>query len=86
VLNEYMALERDGERIGTYPDIITTLTPDGVPVSAGRLTEGMRVRILHVPKTRIALSASVYDPSVYPPVERALGIEIARFAIDGKRP
>jgi uncharacterized protein len=55
-------------------------------VSAGRLTEGMPVRILHVPKSRIALSASVYDPSVYPPVERALGIELARFALDGKRP
>ena len=59
VLNEYMALERDGERVATYPDVITTLTPAGVPVSAGRLTEGMPVRILHVPKERIALSASV---------------------------
>lgn len=86
VLNEYMALERDGERIATYPDIITTLSPAGVPLSAGRLTEGAEVRILHVPKARIALSASVLDPSVYPPVERALGIEIARYALDGARP
>jgi DUF917 family protein len=85
VLNEYMALERDGERIGTYPDIITTLSSEGVPVSAGRLAEGMTVRILHVPKSRIALSASVFDPTVYPVVERALGIEIARFALEGKR-
>jgi hypothetical protein len=46
----------------------------------------MTVRILHVPKSRIALSASVFDPSCYPPVERALGIEIARFALEGKRP
>jgi DUF917 family protein len=85
VLNEYMALERDGQRIGTYPDVITTLTQAGVPISAGRLAEGMTVRILHVPKSRIALSASVFDPSVYPVVERALGIEIARFALDGER-
>ena len=62
------------------------MTPGGVPVSAGRLTEGMTVRILHVPKNRIALSASVFDPSVYPVVERALGIEIARFALAGRRP
>lgn len=81
VLNEYMALERDGERIATYPDIITTLTPAGVPVSAGRLAEGMPVHILHVPKERIPLSASVLDPSVYPPVERALGIPIASYAM-----
>jgi uncharacterized protein len=86
VLNEYMALERDGQRIATYPDVITTLTPSGVPVSAGRLTEGMPVRILHVPKERIPLSASVLDPSVYPSVERALGIQIARFALAGEQP
>jgi DUF917 family protein len=85
VLNEYMALECDGERIGTYPDIITTLSPAGVPISAGRLTEGTPVRILHVPKERIPLSASVRDPSVYPPVERALGIRIASYVI-GEEP
>jgi uncharacterized protein len=85
VLNEYMALERDGERIATYPDIITTLSPAGVPVSAGRLTVGTAVRILHVPKERIPLSASVLDPSVYPSVERALGIELARYALSGER-
>jgi len=84
VLNEYMALERDGERIATYPDVITTLTPAGVPVSAGRLVEGTPVRILHVPKARIALSASSKDPSVYPPVETALGIDIASYALDGE--
>jgi uncharacterized protein len=81
VLNEYMALERDGQRIATYPDIITTLSIDGVPVSAGRLVPGMPVHILHVPKERIPLSASVLDPSVYPPVERALGIPIAPYAL-----
>ena len=86
VLNEYMALERDGERIATYPDIITTLTPEGVPVSAGRLAQGMPVHILHVPKERIPLSASVLDPSVYPCVERALGIDIASYALKGRRP
>ena len=86
VLNEYMALEREGERIATYPDIITTLSPAGVPLSAAKLTEGMPVHILHVPKERIALSASVLDPSVYPTVERALGIEIARYALGGGRP
>ena len=86
VLNEYMALERDGERIATYPDVITTLTPAGVPISAGRLTESAPVRILHVPKQRIPLSAGVRDPSVYPSVERALGIEIASYALEGEQP
>ena len=86
VLNEYMALERDGERIATYPDVITTLTPEGAPISAGRLKPGMQAHILHVPKERIPLSASVLDPSVYPSVERALGIDLASYALEGRRP
>ena len=32
-------------------------------------------------KTRIPLSASVSDPSVYPVVEKALGIDIAGYAL-----
>ena len=81
VMNEYMAVE-DGEggRLATYPDVITTLDPEGRPVSAGSLKIGMEVLILHVPKERLPLSSSVKDPSVYPVVEKALGLKIADYA------
>ena len=81
-----MALERDGERIATYPDVITTL--DAGRRSGERRTADRRDAGAHPARSeeRIALSASVFDPSVYPAVERALGIEIARYALDGKRP
>ncbi len=36
------------------------------------------------PRRGIALSASSKDPSVYPPVEKALGIEIASYALEGE--
>ena len=39
------------------------------------------VLFLHVPKTVIPLASSVLDPSVYPPVEKAMGIELARYAL-----
>jgi len=39
----------------------------------------MTVHVLHVPKAIIPLSAGVLDPSVYPPVEAAMGIELARY-------
>lgn len=78
VMNEYMAVEgADGSRHATYPDVITTLNDDGVPISVGEVVEGMRLHVLHVPASVIPLSSSVTDPSVYPIVERALGIEIA---------
>ena len=51
--------------------------------SVGQLQVGMKVHILHVPKTIIPLSASVLDPAVYPVCERAMGIELARYALEG---
>jgi len=82
VMNEYMAVDAaDGTRLATFPDVITTLSPDGEPLSVGQLASGMRVFVLHVPKSIIPLSSSVKDPAVYPIVENALGIRIADFAL-----
>ncbi|WP_454853657.1 DUF917 domain-containing protein [Rhizobium binxianense] len=83
VMNEYMAVDgADGTRLATFPSVITTLSPEGEPLSVGQLGEGMRVFVLHVPKEIIPLSASVLDPTVYPPVEKAMGIEIMRYALE----
>ena len=82
VMNEYMAIEdEDGKRLATYPDIIAVLDSEGRPVSAGKLRPGMDVHVFHVGKDKIPLSSSVKDPSVYPPVEAALGIQIADYAL-----
>ncbi len=64
--------------------MITTLDAAGEPLSVGQLREGMEVVVLHVPKSEIPLGAGVLDPSVYPPVEAAMGIAIASHALDGK--
>ena len=85
VMNEYMAVDdAGGNRVATFPSVITTLSPAGEPLSVGQLAEGMHVHILHVPKEIIPLSASVLDPTVYPSVEKAMGIEIARYALHGQ--
>ncbi|MNH88940.1 hypothetical protein D3C73_414550 [compost metagenome] len=82
VMNEYMAVDdAGGSRLATFPDIISTLSPQGEPMSVGQLQVGMPVFLLHVPKTIIPLSSSVKDPSVYPIVEKALGISIADYAL-----
>jgi DUF917 family protein len=85
VMNEYMAVDdADGTRVATFPAVITTLSEEGEPLSVGQLKGGMHVFILHVPKEIIPLSASVLDPTVYPPVEKAMGIEIARYALEAR--
>ncbi|UWU14454.1 DUF917 domain-containing protein [Rhizobium sullae] len=85
VMNEYMAIDdADGKRVATFPSVITTLSPEGEPLSVGQLKGGMQVFILHVPMDIIPLSASVLDPTVYPPVEEVMGIEIGRYALAAK--
>jgi DUF917 family protein len=82
VMNEYMAVEDSaGTRLATYPDVITTLDRDGVPVSVGEIREGMELLVLRIARDVIPLSSSVSDPSVYPVVEKALGISIADYAL-----
>jgi DUF917 family protein len=83
-MNEYMAVDdAGGTRLATFPDVITTLDAAGNPLSAGQLREGMFIFILHVPKKIIPLSTSVLEAAVYPVVEQALGIELAKYALDG---
>lgn len=85
VMNEYMAVDdADGTRLATFPSVITTLSEEAEPLSVGQLKEGMTIHVLHVPMDIIPLSASVLDPSVYPVCEKAMGIEIARYALSAK--
>ena len=82
VMNEFMAVVgADGARLATYPDVIATLDDEGVPVSSGHIKVGMRLRILRVSKDKLPLSSSITDPSVYPVVEKALGINISNYAL-----
>jgi DUF917 family protein len=86
VMNEYMAVtDLDGQRVATYPDVITTLNGDGAPVSVGHVREGMELAILRIAKNHIPLSASVLDPSVYSVVEEALGLDLTSYALGGSR-
>lgn len=82
VMNEYMAVDdRAGNRVASYPDVITTLDTNGVPMSVGEISEGMEVLVLRIAKSVIPLSSSVTDPAVYPPVEKALGINLTDYAL-----
>jgi DUF917 family protein len=82
VMNEYMAIEDGrGERLATFPDVITTLNADGRPVSVGHIKDGDELSVFHIAKEHLPLSSSVKDPAVYPVCEAALGIAIASYAL-----
>ncbi|WP_230474305.1 DUF917 domain-containing protein [Calidifontibacillus erzurumensis] len=84
VMNEYMAVDtKAGQRLTTFPDVITTISVEtGAPVSVGHIVEGMEIAVFSINKKYLPLSASVKDPTVYPEVEKALGINLIDYAFD----
>jgi DUF917 family protein len=82
LMNEFMAVDSDGERLTTYPDVITVLSLEtGFPLSVSEIKPGQDVGIFTINKQHLPLSTGVYDPAVYPEVEKALGIKIAEYAL-----
>jgi uncharacterized protein len=80
VMNEYMAVvDPGGERLATFPDVLTTLDANGEPLSVGQLKPGMSVKVLHVHHSEIPLSSGVLDPAVYPSVEKAMNLDLRSY-------
>ncbi len=79
--NEYMTLEREGKRLGTFPDLIATLSLDtGLAVGTGRVEEGQRVAVLFVPKDNLILGAGMKIPRLFQDVETATGKEVIKYS------
>jgi hypothetical protein len=77
-----MAVEDEAKkRLASYPDVIATLSPDGIPVSVGEINEGVELAVLRIVRDIIPLSSSVTDPSVYGVCENALGINLTDYAL-----
>jgi uncharacterized protein len=81
-VNEYLTAESGGERLATFPDVLTTLSVQtGRIISIAHLKEGDEVAVLHVPKAKVPLGDGVREPSVYPEVEAMLGKPLADYAL-----
>ena len=81
-VNEYLTAESGGERLATFPDVLTTLSAKtGAIISIANLREGDEVAVLHVPKANVPLGDGVREPSVYPEVEAMLGKPLAEYAL-----
>lgn len=83
IMNEYMAVDdSSGARLSTYPDVIAVLSLEtGLPVNVAQLEKDMPVGVFAINKKHFDLSSSVKDPTVYPEVETALGINISEYAL-----
>lgn len=78
--NEYMTLERDGERLATFPDIIATLDArTGLPLPTAELSEGRSVVIVKVPKAELKLGSGMYIKELFEEAEKAVHREMVKY-------
>jgi len=84
-LNEYMTLEKEGKRLSTFPDLITTFDySTGFPVSSAEIKSGMQVAVLVVPRQRLLLGTGIKDKKNYKVLSQAIGKEMERYLFDQK--
>ena len=82
VYNEFMTATLDGTRIATFPDMLASFdAKTGEPVSVSEMKAGSAAAIVIAPSSSIPLGAGVFDPAVYPEVEKAMGEDIAGYAL-----
>jgi len=78
--NEYMTLERNGERLATFPDLIMTMeAKSGPPITTAEIREGQEVVVIMVPRENLNLGAGMKDHKLFREVEEATGKEIVRY-------
>jgi DUF917 family protein len=79
--NEYMTLERHGQRLATFPDLITTLSAtEPRPVSSAELQQGQEVLVISVPQRHLRLGGGMRQPELFQVAEGAVGKELIRYA------
>lgn len=78
--NEYMTADRNGERLFTFPDLITIISAEtGVPVTTAEIRSGQRVIVMAAPKAQMILGAGVRRAEAMKPVEAILNEELVRY-------
>lgn len=78
IFNEYMAADRDGVRVRTFPDMMGSFDPaSGAPIAINEMPVGREVAIVSGPNTAYPVGAGARDPAVFPEVEEKLSVKLA---------
>lgn len=82
---EYMTLERDGERIASFPDLITILDGHtGRVISSDRLEPGMEGVIFYASRKELILGGGMRTADNFEPIEKILGKPILPYLDDSR--
>lgn len=79
-LNEYVCLETKGERLYTFPDLITTLDISSHrPVTSAEIRTGMKVAVIATKKDHLILGEGMRDVELLRQVEQMIGRPIVEY-------
>ena len=80
IWNEYMAMDKNGERQNTFPDLLMSFDQEtGLPVTTAELKAGQAIFVLQVPYQKLALGGGMYEASGYKKIEETLNIDILTY-------
>jgi len=81
-VNEYMTLESEGNRLATFPDLLTTFNKKGEPITSAALRKGDTVYLVNVSKDKIPVGDGNKYSENYEPIEKALGKPMVKYLKD----
>ncbi|MFD1425783.1 DUF917 domain-containing protein [Kroppenstedtia sanguinis] len=80
--NEYMTLERKGERLATFPDLIMTFDAEtGRPIVSAEISKGQSIAVIAVPKENLKLGATMRNPKLLKQIEDIIEQSIIPYAM-----
>lgn len=78
--NEYMTLEKNGERFATFPDLIMTLdAKTAKPIVSAAIEKGQQLAIIAVPKEKLLLSSTMRNEKLLKPIEDIIKKSVLQF-------
>ncbi|PGY09747.1 DUF917 family protein [Bacillus sp. AFS031507] len=78
--NEYMTIEKNGERFATFPDLIMTLdAKTAEPIVTAAMEKGKYISVISVPKENLILSSTMRNEKLMKPVEEVIKKSILQY-------
>jgi DUF917 family protein len=80
--NEYMTLEKNGQRLSTFPDLIMTLdAKTAKPIVTAAIEKGQQLAVIAVPKEKLLLSTTMSNEKLMKPIEDIIKKPILPFLV-----
>lgn len=78
--NEYMAVEKNKDRLHTFPDLITTIDgATGEILTTAQIKDGCNIIVVAAPKEQMLLGKGLLYRDVYERIEKILKIEMQKY-------